>query len=98
MTGGELAFYKARADREYADAFRAAGLGAADDPAPRLADSVTGSTVREALVAAVYDWAVCAADAPRRRWLLEAARQSDGAPDDWRRARWTRPCGTTRGS
>ena len=85
VTGGELDFYKARADREYAEAFREAGLGVADAPAARLADNIAGSAVREALAATVYDWAVCAADAPRRRWLLEAARQTDGAPDDWRK-------------
>jgi serine/threonine-protein kinase len=84
VTGGELAFYKARADGEYAEAFRDAGLGTPDDPADHLADNVAGSAVRGALAAAVYDWAVCAADAPRRRWLLEVARQIDGAPDDWR--------------
>jgi serine/threonine-protein kinase len=84
VTGGDLAFYKARADREYAEAIQGAGLGTPDDPASRLADKVSGSAVREALNAAVYDWAVCAADAPRRRWLLEVARQTDGAPDEWR--------------
>jgi serine/threonine-protein kinase len=85
VTGGELAFYKARADGEYAAAFREAGLGTPDDPAARLAENVTGSAVRGALAAAVYDWAVCAADAPRRRRLLEVARQTDGAPADWHR-------------
>ena len=71
VTGGELDFYKKRADREYAEAFREAGLGTADAPAGRLADNVTGSAVREALTAAVYDWAGPArADAAARTLVV----------------------------
>jgi serine/threonine-protein kinase len=84
VTRGELAFYKARANEAYAEEFRQAGLGTAGDPPPRVAAGINASAVRGALAAAVYDWAVCAADKARRGWLLEVARQTDGDPDGWR--------------
>ena len=45
-----------------------------------------GSTHRlcAALVAAVYDWAVCATDKPQRGWLLEVARRTDPGSGGWR--------------
>jgi serine/threonine-protein kinase len=96
VTRGELDFYKARANQEYAEAFGRAGLGTADDEPSRVAANVNASAVRGALVAAVYDWAVCAADTPQRGWLLDVARQTDADPDDWRRraldpAAWADP-------
>jgi serine/threonine-protein kinase len=84
VTRGELPFYKARADRDYDELFRQAGLGTADDPPERVAAAVSASAIRGALVAAVHDWAVCASDKARRRRLLEVARQTDPDRDGWR--------------
>jgi serine/threonine-protein kinase len=84
VTRGELAFYKAQADTAYARAFEQAGLGKVHDPPSGVAAAIDASAVRGALVAAVYDWAVCAADKAQRGWLFEVARQTDSGPDRWR--------------
>jgi serine/threonine-protein kinase len=75
-------FDYAGADEEYAQAFQAAGLGAVGSDAATAAAWVSGTAVREALVAALDDWAVCTADKRRRGWLLEVARRADRDP--WR--------------
>jgi serine/threonine-protein kinase len=84
VTRGELAFYKARANREYAEAFQQAGLRTDHDPPAGVAARIDASAVRGALLAAVHDWAVCAADKAQRDWLLEVARQTDAVSDVWR--------------
>jgi serine/threonine-protein kinase len=84
VTRGELAFYKARANEDYAKAFREAGLTTVHDPPSRVAARINASAVRGALAAAVYDWAVCAADKTQRGWLLEVARQTSADTDGWR--------------
>ena len=84
LTHGELAFYKEQANRDYAEAFRQSGLGTAKDPPTSLATTINASAVRGAIVAAVHDWAVCAAHEAERDWLLEVARQADPDPDGWR--------------
>ena len=43
---------------------------------------VSDSAIREALVAALDNWAACAGTPSRRNWLLEVARRAD--PDPWR--------------
>ena len=83
VTRGELLFYKAQADRDYRTAFQQAGLGSIDDPPSRVAAMIDASAVRGALVAAVYDWAVCAGDEGQGRWLLEVARQTDSSSGGW---------------
>ena len=84
VTRGELAFYKAQANRDYAEAFEQAGLGTIHDQPSLVAGRIDASAVRAALVAAVYDWAVCAADKAQRGWLLEVARQADSSSGGWR--------------
>ena len=84
VTRGELAFYKAQANRDYAEAFEQAGLGTSHDQPSLVAARIDASAVRGALVAAVYDWAVCAADKAQRGWLLEVARQTDSSAGGWR--------------
>jgi serine/threonine-protein kinase len=84
VTRGELTFYKARASEDYAQAFQQAGLGKVHDPPASVAARINSSAVRGALVAAVHDWATCAADKEERAWLLSVARQTDEGPDDWR--------------
>ncbi len=84
VTRGELAFYKARANQDYTEAFQQAGMGTIHDQPSHVAVVIDASAVRGALVAAVYDWAVCAADKTQRGWLLEVARQTDSSSGGWR--------------
>ena len=84
MTRGELAFYKARGERDYADAFQQAGLGTVHDHPASVAAAREGIGRARALVAALDDWAVCVADKDQRDWLLEVARQADPDPAGWR--------------
>jgi serine/threonine-protein kinase len=74
----------ADADRDYETAFEDAGLGKIDDDPASVATRVRGSAVREALVAALDDWAVSVSDEARRRWLLEVARRADPDTEGWR--------------
>jgi serine/threonine-protein kinase len=83
-TGGELRFYKAQADRDYQAAFRTAALGTVDDNPATVAARVKASGVREALVAALDDWAICIIDKKQQEWLLDAGRQADHDPEGWR--------------
>jgi serine/threonine-protein kinase len=84
VTRGELVFYKEQANRDYAEAFQRAGLGKDHDQPSSVGAMINASAVRGALVAAVYDWAACAADKAQRGWLLEVARQTDSDSDGWR--------------
>jgi serine/threonine-protein kinase len=83
-TRGELAFYKAQANKAYAEAIQQEGLGKVHDPPASVAAAVRASAVRGALVAALDDWATCIADKDQRDWLLEVARQADPDPEGWR--------------
>ena len=84
VTRGELDFYKTRADQEYEQAFHKAGLGKVFDQPLEVAARIDASAVRQALTAALEDWALCTADKGRRRWLLEVARRVDPDPGVWR--------------
>jgi serine/threonine-protein kinase len=68
------------AARDYAAAFREAGLGAVGDDVAAVAQRVRASEVVGQLVAALDDWAFVA-DEPPRSWLLAVARRA--APDPW---------------
>src|SRR5262249_9699517 len=83
-TRGELAFYKARANREYSRIFESAGLGSSRDPPSRVASIINASAVRGALVDAVCDWTVCSGDEEQRTWLLEVTRLTETSPREWR--------------
>ncbi|HEV3003815.1 MAG TPA: tetratricopeptide repeat protein, partial [Pirellulales bacterium] len=83
VTRGELVFYKSQADGDYQEAFQEAGLAKLDDRPEWVAAKLRESAVGGALLDAVYDWALCAADQERRRWLLEVARQTDSG-SEWR--------------
>jgi serine/threonine-protein kinase len=72
----------ASADRDYEEVFREAGLGEVGDSAESVAARLFNSKVKEALVAALDDWASCAGKQSRREWILEIARLAD--PDPWR--------------
>ena len=75
-------FYRERSDRDYGEAFRSAGLGTDREPAEAVAARVGDALARNALVAALDDWASCTGDPRRRAWLLAVARRAD--PDPWR--------------
>jgi serine/threonine-protein kinase len=79
----DWASIRARADREYEEAFRGAGFGEVHDDPAAVAARLAASTVRAALVAVLDDWAVCATGA-RRRWVLAVARRADPDPTGWR--------------
>jgi tetratricopeptide (TPR) repeat protein len=75
-------FNQARADRDYAEAFRDQGLGEPSNNPEAAAARVRASRWAARSVAALDDWAVCATDPARQDWLLEVARRAD--PDPWR--------------
>jgi tetratricopeptide (TPR) repeat protein len=74
----------ASAIREYAAAFREAGIGVETEAAQVVAARIRESAVRYQLVEAVDDWAlrVDKEEPARRAWLLAVARAAD--PDPWR--------------
>jgi tetratricopeptide (TPR) repeat protein len=74
----------AQADRDYAAAMQAAGIGAPFDDPDVVASRIRASSVASALVAALDDWAVCQSDKVRLGWLLEVAHRADGGADEWR--------------
>jgi eukaryotic-like serine/threonine-protein kinase len=84
VTGGELNFYREKADQDYRAAFGAAYSIKVGDPLDAAAAQVNGSNVRAALAVAIDDWSVSASDAADRRWLLELARRTQpGGRDPW---------------
>ena len=78
----ELRFNKARADRDYAKAFRDHGLGEPPSDAVAVAARVRAFRWAAQLVGALDGWAVCVAKPARQEWLLEVASRAD--PDPWR--------------
>jgi eukaryotic-like serine/threonine-protein kinase len=70
------------AERDYAETFQDAGMGAEGEEAETTAARIRESAVGEYLVAALDDWAGVTTDPKRRTWLLETARRAD--PDPWR--------------
>jgi serine/threonine-protein kinase len=84
VTRGDLPFYKGQADQEYQEAFQTSGLGTVHEEPARMAAAVNASAVREALVAALDDWAICITDKDQRNWLLDVTRQADPDPTGWR--------------
>ncbi len=83
VTRGELAFYKAQANRDYGQAFQRAGLGTSTIARRMWPSGSTHRPCAAALVAAVYDWAVCAADKAQRSWLLDVAQHVDSRSGGW---------------
>jgi serine/threonine-protein kinase len=67
--------------RRYIAAFREWGLGDLRDDPDRVAARLNALPVHKALVAALDDWAACAANEVRD-WVLRLARRMD--PDPWR--------------
>ena len=84
VTGGQLVFYKRKADEKYAEAFRNAAIGTVHDDPKDVAERVRDSAIRTALVTALDDWAVCADDPGQRTWIIDVARAADPDADGWR--------------
>jgi serine/threonine-protein kinase len=78
----ERRFTNARADLDYEEAFREAGVEEQRNDPAAVAARVRRSVVRRTLLAGLHDWAVCANGEDRQDWLLAVARQAD--PDTWR--------------
>jgi eukaryotic-like serine/threonine-protein kinase len=70
----------AGAERLYAAAFVAAGLGREGDDSESMAARAQASAVREEIVAALDDWASITPDLRRRAWPLAVARRADPDP------------------
>lgn len=68
------------APSRYEEAFRNAGLGAPGDDPAEVAARLRASPVFGALVAALDDWAACAADPDQQEWIVAAVRQADPEP------------------
>ncbi len=84
----EMRSNEERADREYEAAFREAGFGTVHDDPVVVAARIEAANIRDELVAALDDWAVCAreaADSDRQRWLLDVARRAERNPTEIRR-------------
>ena len=77
----ERRFNNSRADRNYESAFREARFGAIGDNPAHVAARIAASASRPPLLAALADWAICAADESRRAWVLGVAQKAD--PDAW---------------
>jgi eukaryotic-like serine/threonine-protein kinase len=73
----ERRFTNARADRAYEQAFRQAGFAEVGNDHAAVAARIRESVVREALLAHLLDWAVCALTTDRQDCLLAIARQAD---------------------
>jgi eukaryotic-like serine/threonine-protein kinase len=71
----------AESSRRYVVAFREWGLGDLREDPDRVAARLKASPVHKALVAALDDWAACAAKEVRD-WVLRVARRMD--PNSWR--------------
>jgi serine/threonine-protein kinase len=80
-SASERRWTNARADGDYEQAFRQAGFEEVGKDPAAAAARVRESVVREALVTALTDWAVCAVAPDRQDWLLTVACQAD--PGAW---------------
>ncbi len=75
------------ADASYEAAFREGGWGVVGDDPQATGARIAMSGIRDALVAALDDWAVCLPrrdDEERLDWLLDVARFADPDPTGWR--------------
>jgi serine/threonine-protein kinase len=84
VTGGQLGYYKRKANEKYAETFQRAALGTIEDDPNDVAARVRASAVRTALVTALDDWAVCATDESRRTWVIKVALAADPDVSGWR--------------
>ena len=76
-------FDSTRAEGQYRELFEAGDFGAMNDDAAVVGDRVTASPVRQVLLTALDDWAVCTNDPEAQAWLFDVARRADPEPA-WR--------------
>ncbi|MDB5384870.1 MAG: pknB 3 [Planctomycetaceae bacterium] len=79
VPGGGIDY--AQSSREYEAIFRQAGLGAFPEDPEGVAERLSASPIRKALIAALDDWSTCAVK-QERDWVLSVTRRMD--PDPWR--------------
>ncbi|HUO07013.1 MAG TPA: protein kinase [Phycisphaerae bacterium] len=76
-------FRRQQSDKDYEAVFQAAGFSPFTLAPQSVAYQINHSAGRGELIAALDDWALCAAqDEPRRVWLMSTARLAD--PHPWR--------------
>jgi serine/threonine-protein kinase len=72
-------------DKQYEDAFRAAGMGTVGEKPEKVVPRIRQSNIRAALITALDFWGTCVRDdVARGDWLLAVARAADGDRSDWR--------------
>src|SRR5262249_55140452 len=69
---------------EFEAAFRDAGLGQVHEDPEAVAARLRASSIRDALILGLDQWALFTGDMSRRKWLLEVARLADPDPSGWR--------------
>jgi eukaryotic-like serine/threonine-protein kinase len=84
VTGGDLSYYREKADQDYRAAFADAFSFKVGDAVSVAAAQVNGSAIRTGLAVAIDDWSISASDPADRQWLLELARLAQpGGRDNW---------------
>lgn len=74
-----------RSARDYQSAIHDAGVGSPGEDVAIVASRIAGSRIKDAIVRALDDWAICVIDDPsRREWLLAVATSADPDPTGWR--------------
>jgi serine/threonine-protein kinase len=71
------------AANQYEFLFATAGVGKLADHPATIADRIGASDVRNPLIAALDDWAVCEAEGARRHWVLEVAQIAAAKGSQW---------------
>lgn len=72
-----------KASQEYAAVFAESGIARPGEAVTNTVKQIGSSDIREPLIAALDDWAVCETDKSRRRWILEVARLADSEAHAW---------------
>jgi serine/threonine-protein kinase len=84
----DLSANMARCDKAYEAAFGEAGFGRVGEEPGVVAGRIFQSPICAALVAALDDWSICAAEDTRVRWTMEVAREvarrGEPDPSGWR--------------
>jgi serine/threonine-protein kinase len=80
--GGSVDY--AHADRDYADAFREAGLGTDQEDPQAVAARVKNSNIQTALIGALDHWSCAVPSAARQKWISDVVRQADRDPTGFR--------------
>ncbi len=74
---------KAQAATEYEALFASSGMGKMTEDPATVARRIGASEIKQILIAALDDWAVCESEEARRRWVLDVALQGGAPGQDW---------------